>query len=347
MSDDESPASAGKRVVLEMTMTDTAPTGRDQAGTAGRSRLQIAIILLVAAIAVMLPFWIPMSNKAYVLTVLTGIAITATTGVSFNLLGGFAGQVSFGHAVFYGIGAYTFANLFSHAHLNYFVALLCGGLLAAILSLPMGLLLFRLRGPYFALSMLAFAEIVRIISNAWTGATGGASGFLLTTPYTERATLYWIVLGILVFSLLLSWLLTRGRAGAYFLAIREDEDVAEALGVHTLRYKLAAMAPSAFIMGLAGAFYAAYFAYLEPDVVFSSLDISLNVVVVTIVGGVATVTGPVVGALVLGIATQIFVNTSGGANALLSGVILVIFIILLPDGLVGGAKRLVRRLSHG
>jgi branched-chain amino acid transport system permease protein len=190
--------------------------------------------------------------------------------------------------------------------------------------------------------MLAFAEITRLIAQEWTSVTNGAAGLLFFSPF-DKATNYWVLLAMLIGSIIGTWLLVRSKPGAYFLAIREDQDAAEALGINTTRYKLLAFMVSAFMMGLGGAFYASYFAYLEPNVVFNAINFSLNVLIVTLIGGIGQLFGPVVGAAVLVLTTEVFVHVFGEGNVLMSGILLILVILFMPEGLVGRLHKEIDR----
>ena len=302
--------------------------------------LSFGLLVLLAAT---MPFWSSAEYRDYVLNLAIIVMLSALGGLSFNLLGGYAGQISFGHAAFFGISAYAFALLFQQAALNPFLAMFLAAGLSSIVCVPLGLILFRLRGAYFALSMLAFAEIARLIAQEWTSVTNGAAGLLYFSAF-DKATNYWVLLTMVIASIIGTWLLVRSKPGAYFLAIREDQDAAEALGINTTRYKLLVFIVSAFMMGLAGAFYASYFAYLEPNVVFNSINFSLNVLIVTLIGGIGQLFGPVVGAAVLVLTTEVFVHVFGEGNVLMSGILLILVMLFMPEGLVG---RLHKEIDRG
>lgn len=319
----------------------TAPAG-DNSGAADLLPrwLTFGLLVLVAAV---LPFWCPAEYRDYILNLVITVLLSALGGLSFNLLGGYAGQVSFGHAAFFGISSYAYAVLFKEAALNPFLAMFLAAGLSAVVCVPLGLILFRLRGAYFALSMLAFAEITRLIAQEWTSVTNGAAGLLYVAAFPDKSSNYWVLLSIVVGSIITSWLLVHSKPGAYFLAIREDQDAAEALGINTTFYKLVAFVVSAFMIGLAGAFYAAYFAYLEPNVVFNSVNISLNILIVTLIGGIGRLFGPLVGAAVLVLTTEFFVHVFGEGNVLMSGILLILFMLFMPEGLVGGLQKAIDR----
>ena len=241
--------------------------------------------LAAAALAAALAFPLAYGSNAYILNIATMVLIYAVTGSSWNLLGGYAGQPSFGHAAFFGVGAYTFAVLFPHGGAWTIPGFLIAGLAGAIIALPIGLLIFRLRGPYFALSMLAFSEILRLVAQNWTSVTMGASGFLLEPTINSKVAHYYFALVALIAILAITIAIVVSRSGYYFLAIREDQDVAEALGVNTLVYKMIALLVGAFFTGLVGAIYANYYAYIEPNVVFSIVEVSLATYLIAVLGG--------------------------------------------------------------
>jgi branched-chain amino acid transport system permease protein len=316
----------------------TLARARNFAELGGQLALWLVLTLLILAAAT-LPFWSAAQYRNYILDLATLVLLSALGGMSFNLLGGYAGQISFGQAAFFGISAYAFALLLQKLALNPLAAMFLAGGVSAVVCVPVGLILFRLRGAYFALSMLAFAEITRLIAQEWTSLTNGAAGLLFSPSFSDKATSYWVLLIIVIGSIVATSLLVRSKPGAYFLAIREDQGAAEALGIDSTRYKLIAFIVSAFMMGLAGAFYASYFAYLEPNVVFSSVNFSLNVIIVTLIGGMGRLLGPVVGAAILVLTTELFVHAFGQGNVLMSGLLLIFFMLFMPEGLLGKVQK--------
>lgn len=318
-----------------------APANRHTTASLWPRWLTYGLLVLIAAT---LPFWSPADYHDYVLNLVITVLLAALGGLSFNLLGGYAGQVSFGHAAFFGISSYAYALLFKEAALSPFLAMVLAAALSSVICVPLGLILFRLRGAYFALSMLAFAEITRLIAQEWTSVTNGAAGLLYLAAFPNKTSNYWILLAMVIGSIVATWLLVRAKPGAYFLAIREDQDAAEALGINTFLYKLVAFIVSAFMMGLAGAFYASYYAYLEPNVVFNSINISLNVLIVTLIGGIGRLLGPLVGATILVLTNEIFVHVFGEGNVLMSGILLIVFMLFMPEGLIG---RLQKEIDRG
>src|SRR5919197_1712469 len=295
--------------------------------------LLVSIGLAVYPLIVTNHFVVHLSIMALLFTLL---------GMSWNLPGGYTGQISFGHAAFFGTGAYTSTILLLRFGISPWVGMLAGAVLAVLLSLPVGWLTLRLRGPYFALATLAFAEVVRVIVYNWDSLTGGGDGLNILTNRGGLLRFYYIIFGLAV----AGWLVTRGiihsRWGYFLHAIREDEDAAEALGVPATRMKVMVLAVSSFFVALGGSFFASYQLYINPDLVYES-QISLQMIVVTVVGGIGPLEGPVVGALVIVPLSEYFRGLSPVANPLIYGLFIVIFMLFLPEGIVSRVRRLLTR----
>ena len=278
-------------------------------------------------------------------------------GAAWNLLGGFAGQVSFGHATFFGVGAYTTMILFLKAGVAPWYGMLAGGLVSVVISLPIGLICFRLRGPYFSLSTLAVAEIVRLVAQNWEGLTNGPVGLLITTlprvasggraiNWESKAPFYVIIAVAALAAMLATYRLSRSRLGAYLLAIREDEDAAESVGIDTVRAKVTTLALSAFFTGLGGGFYGLYYRYVDPDAVFP-IALSVEMVFIAVVGGLATVVGPVIGAVFLTTIGELFRERFLVGHLIFYGLFMMLVIRYLPEGIWGGARRAWQRRPGG
>ncbi len=275
-------------------------------------------------------------------------------GSSWNLLAGYTGQVSFGHAIFFGVGAYT-AGLFPiHLGLSAWWGMLFGGFVAMLVGLFVGWVCFRLRGPYFALATLAGGEIVRLIATNWESLTEGMVGILIIQSFKSKLPYYYIVLFLAVACILVIDRIMKSKWGYYFVSIREDQDAAESMGINTTLYKNISLLVSAFFTGMAGAFYMNYMAFIDPEVVFSLHFISIMAILVGIVGGVATIWGPAVGAFIMVGLQETFRSSFFGmapkwisqAHALAFGLLVIFVIMYLPNGIVGDwatIKRLVLR----
>ena len=264
---------------------------------------------------------------------------------AWNILGGFGGQFSFGHALFFGTGAYIQAIAQLQGGLNAWVALPLAVAGSAAVGLFVGALSFRygLKGSYFALVTLAFAEVFRIVALS-VSFTGGGVGLMVplresvaNMQFATRAGYLWLVLAFVVAALLVTWWLRHSRYGAYLQAVRDNEDAARAVGVNPFRIKLAAIGLSAAFMGAAGAFYVQVFQYIDPAIAYGSLT-SVEALVAAIVGGMGTLWGPVLGAVVLHVLADLTRNLFGelpGINMVIYGVVLVLIVIFLPRGIVG------------
>jgi branched-chain amino acid transport system permease protein len=284
----------------------------------------------------------------------------ALAGQGWNVLGGYGGQYSFGHAAFFGTGAYTTAILQVQYGLNAWPGFALGVMTGALVGVVVGFLSFRarLRGSYFALVTLAFAEVLRIIASV-APITGAGVGTLVkldlrpeAMQFQSRAAFYWLILGLFAVSLLVVQAIEHSRFGARLVAIRENEDAARALGVDTFAVKLGAMTISAAITAAAGCFYAQYFLFIDSGIAYGPW-ISVEALLAPIIGGLGTVYGPLVGAVLVKTLGEIAKLTAGGAPGLdlvIYGVVLIVVVWLAPGGLIGLLSRIRRRkprVGHG
>jgi branched-chain amino acid transport system permease protein len=278
-------------------------------------------------------------------------------GQAWNILGGFGGQFSFGHAAFFGTGAYTSAVLQLSFGIDPWLCLALAGVLGGAVGALVGALSFRygLRGSYFALVTLAFAEVFRILADSveFTGAGVGLQLPLRQSAanfqFADKAGFYFVILALTALGLAIAWWLKNSRLGARMVAVRENEDAARALGVNVFRTKVIAITLSGALMGLGGTFYVQYFLYIDPTIAYGPA-VSVSALLVPIVGGLGTVFGPLLGAFALQWINQIAQLAMGdaiGLNLVLYGVILVLMIMYMPNGLFGladvSARRLMRR----
>ena len=294
--------------------------------------------LLLAALAVAAFPYVVSSTYLIDLAILTLLSIAQAE--AWNLLGGFAGQISFGHAAFFGIGAYTSTILFLRHGLSVWVGMMAGGLLAALVAWPLGWLTFRLRGPYFSLATLAVGEVTRVVAFNWYQLTGGGDGLNILAYLGGYRTFYWAAVALAGCTLAATVAIVRSRMGAYLRAIRADEDAAEAVGIDATRLKTSALAISAFFVALAGSFFASYRLYINPELVLH-VSVSLQMIFVTVAGGIGTIAGPILGSLVLVPVSEYFRGMSPVANLLIYGLFIVLVMLFLPGGLV----ELVRRAA--
>jgi branched-chain amino acid transport system permease protein len=302
-------------------------------------RLALVITLTVAAV---LPVLAP---HAFVLTLATQAAVWALLAASWDLLSGYTGQVSFGHAGFFALGAYAAATSTKHVGLSPWLGLVLGALVAALVGLLAGFPALRLRGHYLALVTLGLAEIIRLVAQNWLSLTGGPFGIhdyrtfpgLHTGGLVERQARYLVVAGIVIAAILvMHHVCERTEVGKAFRAIREDETLAEMLGIHTTVYKLLAFALSATFAGLAGALYAYDVQLVSPTV--ASAATTSFVIGMAVFGGLGTIWGPVLGAVVLFALSEGLRFVGVVYNLIGVGLVIMIFVIFFPRG-IAGARR--------
>ncbi|WP_313707000.1 branched-chain amino acid ABC transporter permease [Massilia sp.] len=306
------------------------------------------LIAVVAAAYVLVPLLL--GGDAYVMSLVIASLVIGGIALSWALLGNLGGMVSFGHAAFFGVGAYTSAVLSMQHGVPIFLGLLLGGVgavLSAILMLPV----LRLRGPYFALAILAYAHIFRILATEWESVTGGSAGIasipqLPTVFGFDFASKIGNYLVILTIVLAFAWIYDRIRRSPHGLALRamhDSEDATRVVGVNNTLLKALMLLVSAFMCGVVGAFNAHYINFLEPDYAFSALWVTIPIVA-AIFGGYRTITGPLVGAVVVYLVDQLFVkNIMPTGHQLVLGLVLVVMIIASPDGLLGLFRKFMRK----
>jgi len=273
-------------------------------------------------------------------------------GSSWNLLAGYTGQVSFGHAIFFGIGAYTAGIFVTKLGVSAWWGMMFGGITAMVIALFVGWICFRLRGPYFALATLAGGEIFRLVATNWEGLTDGMVGILIIQSFRSKLPYYYIALALAATTIYVIHLIMKSKLGFYFVSIREDEDAAESFGINASLYKNLSLLVSAFFTGMAGAFYMNYMAFIDPEVVFSLHYISIMAILVGIVGGVATIMGPAVGAFVMVGVQELFRSSFFGlapewvsqGHALVFGLLVVFVIMFLANGIVGDWTKIKRHV---
>jgi branched-chain amino acid transport system permease protein len=325
--------------------TTTLPTSKPlalQAFFGGRSRGTLAALGLGAVALAVLPFAV--DSPAHMNLVIL-MLMAAQLGVAWNILGGYAGQVSFGHAAFFGLGAYTSTTLLLNFGINPWLGAGIGAGVSAGLSLLIGWPCFRLKGHYFAMATIAVAEIIQTLFTNWEFA-GAAVG--LTIPmdrqgwaalvFAGKTPYYYLALALLVLSLLVAWSIERSRLGYYFRAIKDEPDAARSLGVSLTRYKLLALAISAALAALGGSLYAQKELYIDPGSVLHT-GLSIKMALVAILGGVGTLFGPAVGAVMLTAieeGSRALLGGSGrGTDLIVYAAIIIAIAVYQPKGLLG------------
>jgi branched-chain amino acid transport system permease protein len=304
-------------------------------------------LLLLIALAFPLLFSSPFMVNFGVLAL-----FYAFIGQSWNIAGGFAGQLSFGHVVFFGAGAYASTIFQLRFGFSPWFGLPASAVAGALVGWVIAVLSFRagLKGSYFALITLAFAEVFRIVVNS-VEVTGGGLGMLIPMKQTaanfqfgDRRVFYFIILALTVASVLLALWLKASRFGARLAAIRENEDSARALGINTFAEKTKIMMISGAIAGIGGCFFAQYFLYIDPTIAFG-VDKSVEMLLVSMIGGAGTVYGPLIGAVLLAAISEVTRAwfTIQGLSLVLYGALLVVIIAYLPNGLIDLFKRRSQR----
>lgn len=314
------------------------------------------IVLAVGVLAL-----IPLGfTSNIVLNFLTFAMIVTLAAQGWNVLAGYGGQFSFGHAAFFGTGAYVMALAQVRLGINPWVALPFAVALSAAVGYAIGFMSFRarLRGSYFALVTLAFAEVFRILANASTF-TGGAAGVLIPLKldaaqmqFDDKRLFYWLALSFVALALALTAWIARSRFGAHLVAVRENEEAAMALGVDVLVVKLKAITISAGLTGAAGCLYAQKFLYIDANIAYGPW-ISVEALLAPIIGGIGSVFGPLIGSIVLlglgEVTKTVFAQLMGGSvpgvDLVVFGVLLIFCVAFAPKGVLGLVNRLLPRLA--
>lgn len=310
------------------------------------------LLLLTFVILVVLPF-IAQSPLLLHLAILVYLYIIISE--AWNLIGGYAGQVSLGNAVFFGVGAYTAVLLYLNLNINLWVGLIIGIIFSAVLSAVIGYICFRLHGVFFAFATLAVAEVFKLLFIIRKDITQGPMGVvlpykgdsILDVSFASKTPYYLLTLAFSVLAILTVSYVSKSKLGYYLLAVREDEVAARSVGINTVLVKIIAFTLSAILNSIAGFLYVTYIRYIDPYVAFG-LDISLIQALLTIMGGAGTVWGPVLGTVILIPLLELFrvyfVKFSG-INYMLHGALLMIIILLMPQGAISIVRRLIKWLK--
>jgi branched-chain amino acid transport system permease protein len=348
--------------------------------TPSRRRGLALLPLLAAAAAALALALLPAAvTSPYALHVMILLFLAVVQGESWNVLGGYTGQYSVGHAAYFGIGAYVTLMLLQFRQVPPWWGVWAAMLVAVMAAVVIGAITFRLRGPYFVLASIAMAEIVRLVALNWKDVTNGAEGILVSdlpplrlggvtlTDFSSKVPFYYAGLILAAATIAVNWGVQRSKLGYYFQAIREDQDAAHSLGIPLALYKNLALAISALFTAWSGALYGLYVGFIDPGTVLG-VDVSVQFVLICIIGGIGTILGPVLGALVLvplsealranllsDLLFRIGIVSEGSragaflrenlahAHALIYGVLVVIVILYMPEGVLGFARRLAHR----
>jgi branched-chain amino acid transport system permease protein len=318
----------------------------------GLHRSSVLWLGLLAAILLALPLVV---TSRFAIDIFIRVLLFAFIGVAWNLMGGYAKQLSLGHSAYFGLGAYTSTILQIDYGISPWIGMVAGGVVAMLASLPIGALCFRLRGPYFAISTIATAQVLMLLFLKFRDFAWGAEGTTipnlgnapLMMQFESKAAYYYIALAMLAIGLAITYRIERSWMGYYLVAIGEDEDAAEAIGVNALRIKRDIYLISAFLTALAGTFYTQYIYFIDPATAFS-FNISVEAALVSIVGGIGTLWGPVIGTVLLETTSatlQSWLGSSlGGVQLTVYSVILIAVILWRPTGLLGVLTDAYRRI---
>ena len=344
------------------------------------SRLSNIILLLTLAALFFFPRFV---ESPYAFHIMILLFLSTIVGTSWNIIGGYTGQYSIGHAAYFGTGAYVTMVLMKDKQIPPWLGVWAGVALVIIIALVIGSICFRLRGPYFVLASIAVAEIMRLSAMNLKELTNGAEGILATelpafriggrvlTDFVSKTPFYYISLVLAIVTIVVAFLVLHSKLGYCFQAIREDQDAAHALGINPTFYKNAALVISAIFTGIAGGFYAIYVGFVDPATVMS-LDISVQIVLVCIIGGIGTIYGPLIGSILIVpitealrsnlIAEAIFKTgmvsqeshfgsflkeNLAHAHALIYGILVVLVILFMPEGVVGFQRKLWSKWNKG
>jgi branched-chain amino acid transport system permease protein len=292
----------------------------------------------------------------FAIDILIRILLFAFIGTAWNLLGGYAKQFSLGHAAFFGLGAYTSTLLQIDLDISPWIGMLAGGVVAMLASLPIGWLCFRLRGPYFTIATIAAAQVFMLVFLKFRDFAWGAEGTTipnlgnapLMMQFEGKAPYYYLALALLIISLAVTSFISRSRMGYYLVALGEDQDAAEAVGIDVPRMKRDIYMLSAFLTAMAGTFYVQYIYFIDPQTAFN-FSISIEAALVSIVGGVGTLFGPLIGTVLLETTSALLQswlgNSVGGVQLTVYSLILMAIILWRPTGIVGFAKEFLHARS--
>ena len=310
------------------------------------------LYVLLAALLLILVL-LPLFLDNYALGIFVMIFYWSYVGQSWNVLTGYTGHISLGHALYIGVGAYATTYLAQTFGLTPWIGMFIGGSAAVVIALFLGFLGFRfgIRGVYFVIMTIAFAEITRLLVShiealgSFTGIFLDFDPSLYNFQFRGNVPYYYIALGFMLASLIAVRLIENSKLGRFMVAIREDEDAAQSLGVNTFKYNMMAIAISAFMTSLAGAFYANYIFYLHPNTLFG-MSTSIDLILRPIVGGLGTLFGPVVGSFILTPLSEIsraYFARGGleGLHLILYGVLAILVVLFMPKGIIVYVKKLL------
>jgi branched-chain amino acid transport system permease protein len=331
-------------------------------GTLSTAKVKVATLLselprLFAVIAALGALIALFRSDPFVLSIIAYSLLFAGVATAWNIIGGFGGQFSLAHGVFFAVGAYLTANLFLYAGVSPWLSLIPAAALAAMIAVAISWPTFRLRGPFFAIATMAFNEVAYVLANHFESLTGGPQG--LTIPFRasfpnmifrDRMSYALLMLGFLTVCLLVSIAVYRSRLGYSLQAVRDNEEAARACGIDVTRVKLAGMAVSAALTGVGGAMFLMYVRIVDPPTVLTLSDVGVKFALIALIGGVGTIYGPVLGALLI-VPLESWLRASisaeiPGAHLIVLGATLILAALFLKRGLVGAGQDIAAWLKR-
>lgn len=330
-------------------MTDISASPTQAQASSNRWMRQGLPIAVLLSLLIIIPFVV---GNQFVYHIFITICLFAALSTAWNIVGGFAGQLSLGHAIFYGIGAYTGVILLNMG-ISPWIGMFAGAGIAVIAAVVISYPCFRLQGPFFALATIAFLEVFRVLALHWRDLTGGATGLMIPLQigwewmvFRDRFPQLLIAFGLLLLTLIVAWWIRSHRMGFYLIATRERESAALAAGVHTVGVRLAAVSISAALTAFVGTFHAMYLTFIEPAAVFS-LQVSIQIAMFALIGGLGTVFGPLLGAVLLVPLSELARGWLGahalGLHGFVYGVVLMLVVLFMPNGLMGLISSLTKK----
>ncbi len=301
-----------------------------------------AFLILIVVLAV-IPLFL---HDPFLTHLLIMIMMYATMSIGWNIIGGYTGQVSFGNAAFFGLGAYTTTVLLTQFGINPWLGMLAGCILSVCLAVIVGFPCFRLQGHYFAIATIAVGEVMLLIFTNWefVGAAVGIylpiveESFLNFAFHSTKTPYYYIILVMMLIAIGVSYVVEKNRLGYYFRAIKDDPDGARSLGIDIQKYKLIAFSISAVLTSICGTFYAQYVLYIHPS---STMDLmmSIHLCIIVLIGGIGRLFGPVLGAFIfipLMELTRVYLGSKGqGIDMIICAILVIVIAIWRPHGLLG------------
>ncbi len=327
--------------MTDTTLDNTVPAARTSPFPLKKAAALGALLLALLAAPIAI-------GDQFISHIFITIFIFAGLSTAWNIVGGYAGQLSLGHAIFYGIGAYAGVMLMNMG-ISPWLGMFAGAAVSVVVAVAISYPCFRLRGPFFSLATIAFLEVFRVLALHLREFTGGATGLMIPLKFgwewmvfRDRTPALLIAFGLLVVALAVAWWIRSHRLGFYLVATRERQSAAQAAGVNTVKVRLIAVSASAALTAFIGTFHAMYLTFIEPAAMFS-LTMSIQIAMFALIGGLGTVIGPLVGALFLVPLSELARGWLGaqalGLHGFVYGVVLVLVVLFMPNGLMGILSR--------